>query len=119
MEKPPMEWIDNLFICMTQFYGKRWTKQFDKGMPEGVLKSIWQSALYGCNYDSIRNVLLLLQQTATSLSSVPPSHMEFCSYTKGKRPYVKRQEYRPRRNPENNRRSLEKIRSHLRYKDAS
>lgn len=85
MEKPEMIWIDKLFNCMTEFYGERWTSQFDKFMPEPLLKTIWQSALTGCNYDEIRSALVLLKRAAQDLTASPPHHLEFFCYAKGTR----------------------------------
>jgi hypothetical protein len=77
MEKPPMDWIDKLFDCMHQFYGKRWDKQFDRFMPIALLKTIWQSSLQGCTYDEIRHTLLLQKRASINPWGIPPNHLEF------------------------------------------
>lgn len=84
MDKPPMEWIDKLFTCMTEFYGDRWTKKFDSGHPVDLYKAIWQSALTGLVYDEIRCVLVLLKQSSKSYASNPPTQLEF--YRSAKNP---------------------------------
>jgi hypothetical protein len=83
MEKPDIEWIDKLFHCMTEFYGSRWTRQFDSGMPENLVKATWQSALHGCTYEQIRSALILLKKAAKHESSLPPHQLEFYRYAKG------------------------------------
>jgi hypothetical protein len=84
MEKPPMEWVDKLFNCMREFYGSRWTDRLGK-TPEGLVKTVWQSALQGLTYDEIRGALVLLKQAAKSGTSIPPHQMEFFHIAKGRK----------------------------------
>jgi hypothetical protein len=114
MEKPEMEWIDKLFNCMSEFYGTRWTKQFDRWMPESLLKTVWQSALQGCNYDEIRGALVLLKQAAKSPASIPPHHLEFYRFAKGtSHPVIINEPKQTNCNPEIARLALDEIKSKL------
>jgi hypothetical protein len=113
MEKPKMEWIDNIFNCLEIFYGKRWSKQFDQFMPIDLAKTVWQSALCGCTYDEIRNVLVLLKQAAKSASSEPPHYLEFYRYTKGAKPPMPIETLAFRGDPEIARAAIADIRSRL------
>lgn len=83
MEKPPMEWIDKLFICMAQFYGTRWTKLFSNAGYEEIQKDMWQSGLQGLNYEQIKDTLVFFKREAKNASSFPPHHLEF--YREAKR----------------------------------
>lgn len=83
MERIPMEWIDKLFVCMAQFYGERWTKQFTMTHSEAFAKTMWQSALTGVGHDEIKKALLLLKRAAEEPGSVPPHQLEFYRYTSG------------------------------------
>lgn len=82
MDKPSMEWIDNLFTCMNEFYGERWSRQFDKGLPESLSKIQWQAALQGLTYDEIKCTLVLLKRAAINIRSLPPNCLEFFRYAK-------------------------------------
>lgn len=114
MDKPDMETIDKLFNCMREFYGERWTKQFDRWMPEALLKTVWQSALQGCTYDEIRGALVLLKQSAKNPASVPPHHLEFFRFAKGtSHPVIINQPKTPVCNPEIARRAIDEIKSKL------
>ena len=115
MEKPPMEWIDNLFTCMGQFYGERWTKQFDRWMPEALIKTQWQSALQGLTYDEIKHTLVLLKRAAQANSATPPHFLEFYRYAKGAAtPHIDYEANLRRGDPEIARRALDEINSKLR-----
>lgn len=114
MDKPEMEWIDKLFNCMREFYGERWTKQFDRWMPEELLKTLWQSALQGCTYDEIRGALVLLRQAAKNPSALPPHHLEFYRFAKGSsHPVIINQPKSANCNPEVARRAIDEIKSKL------
>jgi hypothetical protein len=114
MEKPSMESIDKLFNCMREFYGERWTRQFDRWLPEDLVKTQWQSALQGCTYDEIRGALVLLKQAAKSPASIPPHHLEFYHFAKGhSHPVIVNQPKAPISNPEVARRALDEIKSKL------
>ncbi len=119
IEKTPIEWIDKLFDCMTAFYGIRWTRQFDRWMPEALLKTQWQSALMGCSHEEIRRVLVLLKQSAQDPNAEPPHFMEFYKYAKG---YVKPYMGNAgscvvhRGDPDVAKRALAEINAKLRYK---
>lgn len=117
----PMEWIDKLFKCMEEFYGARWTQQFSKGSDENLHKTLWQSALYGCTYDEIRGALVYLKRAAESPGALPPIHMEFWRYAKGKsKPWIDYgQSKRSYSNASNEvaTRTLEEINRKLRYKE--
>jgi len=82
MEKPPLEWIDKLFNCMTEFFGTRWSKQFSRGLPEDLFKTVWQSALTGLTYDEIRSALVILKRRAQYDGIQPPNHVQFFKYAK-------------------------------------
>jgi hypothetical protein len=118
MDKTAMESIDKLFNCMKEFYGDRWSSQFDRWLPEPVLKTQWQSALHGLNYDEIRGVLVLLRQAAKNPTAMPPHHLEFYHFAKGTaRPYINNSKFPDERgDPEVARRALDEINQKLRYK---
>lgn len=84
MEKPPMEWVDKLFNCMSEFYGAKWTDRLGKA-PEDLVKTVWQSALQGLTYDEIRGALVLLKQAAKSNGAIPPHQLEFFHIAKGRK----------------------------------
>jgi len=117
-EKPPMESIDKLFDCMTEFYGKRWSGMFDNFWPEKLAKIQWQSALQGLDYDEIRGVLVLLRQAAKNPTAQPPHYVEFYHFAKGSaRPFIgTTQNATERGDPEVARRALAEINAKLRYK---
>lgn len=105
-----MESIDKLFNCMADFYGTRWTKQFDRWFPEALAKCQWQSALQGLTHDEIRCVLVLLRQEAKNPYISPIGYMEFYSRAKEKRPTSSAKTvYANRGNSEIARRALEDI----------
>lgn len=115
--KPEMEWIDKLFNCMKEFYGERWTKQFDKSQPEDLVKTIWQSALYGCNYEEIRAVLILLKRAAMNPSAKPPHHLEFWTYAKGySKPFIMYNIDTKKSNPDVARSFLDEINRKLKFR---
>ncbi len=115
MEKPPMEWIDKLFICMEQFYGTRWTKQFNKITPEDLFKTIWQTGLQGLTYEQIKRALVYLKRAAESNYSLPPHHLEFFRYAKGtEKPHIDYGANIGRGDPEIARRAMDEIRGKLR-----
>lgn len=118
MEKPPMESVDKLFNCMSEFYGKRWDKMFDGCFPIHLAKALWQSALQGLTHDEIRGVLVLLKQAARSNTALPPNHLEFYNFAKGTaRPYIAtKTDDCKRGDPEVARRALDEINAKLRYK---
>lgn len=90
MQEIPMDWIDKIFNCMTQFYGDRWTSQFNSGRPIDIQKKIWQSGLMGLDYDSIRNALILCRDASKFVQNLPPHVMEFYTYAKNmSKPYTK------------------------------
>ena len=114
MEKPEMELIDKLFNCMTEFYGDRWTKQFDRFLPEALVKTVWQSALTGCTYDQIRRVLVLLKQSSKNPDALPPHHVEFFRYARGtSTPIIAIQPKLPSCDPAIARRALDEIKTKL------
>ena len=114
-----MEWIDKLFNCMTEFYGTRWTKQFDRWMPEAIFKTLWQSALQGLTYNEIKGALVLLKQNAKISSALPPHQLEFFRIAKGStHPVIQSDESLKRGDPDIARKALDEINSKLRYKDA-
>jgi hypothetical protein len=84
MEKTAIEWVDKIFNLMAEFYGERWTTIFNGACPESAYKLMWQSALTGCTYDEIRNVLIFLRRASKNPFARPPHHMEFFRYAKGK-----------------------------------
>lgn len=114
-EKTPMEWIDKLFDCMSQFYGNRWDSRYDKFMPISLAKTLWQSGLTGLTYDEIKHGLVLLNRAAQDPKSIPPIHLEFYRYAKGiaKPLYRTNEEILPRGNPEVAKKALDDIRSRL------
>lgn len=118
MDKPKMESIDKLFNCMADFYGTRWTMQFDRWLPETLLKCQWQSALQGLTHDEIRGVLVLLRQAAKNPHANPPDHLEFYTFAKGSaRPYIADKGNAANRgNSEIARRALDEINAMLRNK---
>lgn len=77
MEKPPREWIDKVFTCLSMFYVKRFTGKFDRWCTQDMAKSVWQSALTGLSYEQIRNALVYFRQKAQSPYNDPPDHLEF------------------------------------------
>lgn len=117
MEKPDMLWIDKIFNCLKLFYGDRWSKQFNKSQPEDLVKSVWQSALIGCSYDEIRNILLLLQQVAKNPTAKPPHQLEFWCYVKGyKRPSILYGRTIERGNRDVAKKALDEINEKLRFR---
>jgi hypothetical protein len=121
MEKPPMEWIDNLFNCMKEFYGTRWTKRFNKFMTENIVKTMWQSGLQGLTYEEIRHVLIRLKQSSKNYNSLPPSYMEFCNLAKNSAP-LKMEPKKPsasKYNPEVAKRYLDEINAKIRYRQVA
>ncbi len=115
MDRPPMEWIDKLFDCMSQFYGKRWDSMFDRFMPVDLAKTLWQSALVGCTYDEIKRALVLLKRASQDPATKPPIHLEFYRYAKGTGTptYRSKEDMLPRGNPEVARKALDDIRARL------
>lgn len=115
VERPPMEWVEKLFDCMSQFYGKRWEKRFDKFMPKDLAKTLWQSALVGCTYDEIKRALVLLKRSSQDPATEPPLHMEFYRYAKGtgKPAYRSAEDIHPKGDPEVARKALDDIRAKL------
>lgn len=120
MEKPPMEWIDKLFDCLSLFYGERWNRIFMKGVPQEYYKEMWQSAMTGCSYDEIKCALVFLKRESSRSFSIPPHHLEFYRLTKNPRPraMVESKEVPRGGDPEVAKRNLAEIREKLRYKDA-
>jgi hypothetical protein len=118
LEMPPREWIDKIFNCLELFYGERWTRQFDRWMPQHILKSIWQSSLTGCTYDEIKRALILLKRSATDSLSSPPHNLEFFRYVKGTSypplPRSTTPEYKS--TPEVARAALDEINAKIRYR---
>lgn len=91
-----MEWVDNLFICMEQFYGDRWSHPLKNPLTESFYKTIWQSGLMGLTYDEIKKALLLCKRSALNPSISPPHVMEFFRYAKQEsQPFI---DYHPRAN---------------------
>jgi len=82
MDKPDMQMIDKLFHCLHQFFGIRWSKQFDRWYTIPMAKVIWQTALTGLSYDDIKRALVSLQQSARSDAAKAPSHMEFFTFAR-------------------------------------
>lgn len=77
MEPIPMEWVINLFNCMHQFYGERWSKLFEKPHLEDIYKSIWQSGLTGLTYEQIKSALIEYKLQSKEKNTYPPHVMEF------------------------------------------
>lgn len=95
MEKIPTEWVDRIFNCMTEFYGKRWEKNFTTTYSEDFLKTIWWNGLTGLTYDQIKGALILCKRAAQELYNNPPNVIEFYLYAKGtNRPYI---DYQPKK----------------------
>lgn len=114
MDKPDMEWIDKLFNCMQEFYGERWTRQFNKTMPDSLYKTVWQSALQGCDYNEIRGALVLLKQAAKNPSSIPPHQLEFYRFAKNQcHPVIINKPKQENCDPAVARRAIDEIRSKL------
>jgi hypothetical protein len=77
MEKIPMEWVEKLFVCMEQFYGKKWSTMLGK-IPVESWKVIWQSGLTGLDYDTIKRTLVHYKQDSKKFpTSFPPHQMDF------------------------------------------
>lgn len=119
MEKPIMEWINKIFNCLSIFYGERWTKLYSKPEYESIAKEVWQSALTGCDYDEIRDVLVYLKRAAQNPSSLPPHQLDFFHYAKkNKFPYI---DYAAKTdslcNPEVSKLYIAKIKDNLKYKN--
>lgn len=111
-----MEWVDKIFNCLHQFYGSKWLDHFDKFYPENLAKTAWQAALQGLTYDEIRYALVLLKQNSQLKESTIPNYLEFYRYAK-RLSYPKlHDKVEPiRGNPELAKRSLDEIRSKLKY----
>lgn len=119
MKEIPMEWVDNLFICMSQFYGDRWSKYL-KGIPEDIHKAQWKSSLVGLSYDDIRSALVFLKQAAKFNGALPPTHLEFFRYAKKKQtPFIRYETKKTNCSPEVAQRALNEINSVLKYKNCS
>src|ERR1700676_3233817 len=82
MQPIPMDWIDKLFNCMTQFYGERWTKPIEKAHMESFYKTIWQNGLSGLTYEQIKAQLVKCKKHAEDNSAMPLTVMEFYQYAK-------------------------------------
>lgn len=77
MDKIPMDWIDKLFLCMEQFYGEKWYKMLGTIKPE-LWKSMWQSALTGLDYNTIKKTLKYYQwESKKHPGYFPPHHLDF------------------------------------------
>lgn len=79
MNPIPEEWIDKLFLCMTQFFGDRWYDQFKRKNDEKFYKEIWKNGLCGLSYDEIKNTLLKYKKFAENGNCIPPYVTEFFS----------------------------------------
>lgn len=82
MEAVPIEWIDKLFSCMSEFYGERWERLFNKPHLESMYKTIWKNGLYGLNYEQIKHALVLCKKVSVNPSSLPPHVTEFYQWAR-------------------------------------
>jgi hypothetical protein len=83
MDAIPNEWIDKLFVCMHQFYGDRWDKQFDKKNLDKFYKTMWKNGLHGLNYDQIKEQLKKCKKHSEHPTTIPPIVTEFYRWAKG------------------------------------
>jgi hypothetical protein len=117
MTKTSMEWIDKIFICMDEFYQERWRTQFNKQHPEPLAKMLWQSALYGCEYEEIKSALVLCKYAAKHPSAIPPHQLEFFRYVKGNsKPHIQYQTTKERGDSAIAKGYLDEINGKIRYK---
>lgn len=81
-----INWIDKLFTCMEQFYGERWTKQFQKKThAESFTKTQWKSALTGLSYEEIKQALVFYKWEAKNKPHLhAPHQLEFFHTAKRK-----------------------------------
>ena len=107
----PMDWIDKLFQCMEQFYGYRWTKQFEKPLSEDFNKKMWKSGLEGLNYNEIKATLQVLRRHALDPNNKPPHQMEFFKWAKGhSQPNIEYYEAKPKSSADVAEKALQEIR---------
>ena len=112
----PMEWVEKLFNCMSQFYGDRWDKYFVKPDVKEMAKIVWKNGLSGLTYDQIKFALLLCKRAALNKSEKAPHVIEFFHYAKGvNQPFIN---YHPKVNekkcdPEIARKNLYEIKKKL------
>lgn len=84
-----MEWVDNIFLCMEQFYGDRWNDLYPDDKMLLSKKIVWQSSLHGLKYDEIKETLRLLRRAAKDPHAKPPHALQFWQYAKGhSEPYI-------------------------------
>lgn len=76
-ESIPEEWIDKLFNCLSQFYGERWNRYFEKPNILSMYKAIWRNALTGLNYEQIKQALVIFKRRSADQREFPPHMMEF------------------------------------------
>lgn len=82
IEPIPMEWVDNLFVCMEQFYGERWLRYYDHPYKKDAYKTMWKNGLHGLTYDQIKRQLKRYKKVAENKKELPPIVTEFYRYAK-------------------------------------
>lgn len=82
MRELPENWIDKLFDLLKQYYGDRWSKQFNSDFQIDLVKTIWKNGLGGLSYDQIRHGLAVSKKYAYS-SIKPPTVVLFYHFCIG------------------------------------
>lgn len=77
--KLPADWIDRIFLRLTEIYGEKFTRQWTKPDYMDLAKLQWQSGLYGLTSDEIKKVLNLC---LNGFIQTPPNQIEFYHYGK-------------------------------------
>ena len=80
MEKPPLEWIDKIFVLMSEYFGDKWIDRVTGRLD--IHKLMWQTGLTGLNRDEIKSGLFVSRNLARN-NQLPPNVIEFYHYAKG------------------------------------
>lgn len=88
----PAEWIDRIFIRLSEIFGTKFASRFTNSSYIDIEKTRWQNGLCGLTADQIKNVIDLCKN---GLVNEPPSVVEFFHYAKGLRkpPSPKKSDY--------------------------
>jgi hypothetical protein len=81
-EKLPIEWVERIFVRLTEIYGERWTRLLKLPSSANMLKTMWSTALSGVSSEEIKRALNRCQAFP---HEGPPTQIEFYHYAKGAR----------------------------------
>ena len=71
--KLPAEWVDRIFLRLTEIYGVKFTGQWTKPDYMDMAKTLWRGGLYGLNSAEIKHALSICLNSLNT----PPNAIEF------------------------------------------